>query len=144
MPSFTVLDTREVNTAFFYELKKIYKKDPAFANVYENVIHSFLLEQADTDTTKTAFSGIISHLTTLTYSANEYRIIKFRAKTENRSATESPRLCAAIVYTKNIIVPLTVYTHGDTKKEPQITDLLKAMLTVLKAWSEIPDSERKL
>ena len=136
MSSFVILDAKETNPAFFYELKRIYKKDPAFTDIYENTVRAFLFDLAaakTTETIKPVFFGVISHAVTLSSYPNEgYRIVKFRAKTKNKSGSESPRLCTAIVSVRNIIIPLTIYTHGETKKEPQIKTLTELMFDILK------------
>jgi hypothetical protein len=133
--SIEFLDSQEINPAFYRELKAIVKKEPLFEGVYKEAIKAFCLNafrkglQAASE--MDAFKGVISKAVCLS-NRPEYELIKFRAKIPGKGNSESPRVCIATVRISNNIIPLTVYSHGDTKREPQIDVLLERMSNILR------------
>ena len=76
------------------------------------------------------FSAVISK-PVLLHEEEKHKIVKFRAKIPGKGSSESPRICTAVISHNGQVVPLTIYTHGDTKKEPQIHELLQRLKKVL-------------
>jgi hypothetical protein len=136
-------DRQEINPAFYHELKALVKKEPLFENIYNEAVKEFCLRVFDKGlraaSEMDSFKGVISKAVCLSNSP-EYELIKFRAKLIGKGSSESPRVCIAVVRVSNSIIPLTIYTHGDRKKEPGINVLLERMSDVLKVWKR--QSER--
>ena len=130
----SIVDSRERNPAFFNELKAVCKKEHAFREVYEDTVKNFfraLLSAGCEATFKNKlFSEVISK-PVLMHEGEKYKIVKFRAKSPGKGSSESPRICVAVIYHDGRIIPLTIYTHGDTRKEPQVHDLLQRLRKIL-------------
>jgi hypothetical protein len=133
-----IVDSRELNPAFSRELKAICKKEPSFMEIYEQYVKGFLKFLFATDIATACnnneFNNFVSNITEIASPGGQYKIYKFRVRFENRGKSESPRIFVAVVVNFRVI-PLGIYTHGNTRGEMSVLDCVKRLEKVMENLS---------